>query len=129
VDLQTLSAALARDRGVLSTQPGVWGSDVNAIFFITDRFHSASITSAENRWTGGNRGGYSNPKVDAILDRLTVTVSEADRLTFQRELLREQMGDVPVMPLYWGVQTWIARAGVRGIRDGNTWNMVEWDLS
>lgn len=128
VVLHTIPASLARDRGHLSTQPGVWGSDVNNVFFVTDRHHSNAITTAENRWTGANRGGYSNPRVDALLDRMVVIISPADRLPLERELLREQMGDLPVMALYWGVQVWAARAGVVGIKDGDTWNVVEWDL-
>lgn len=123
----TLPRALARDREAISTQPGVLISSGNYDFLIRNRLHTREMTSAENRWTGANRSGYSNPRVDGILDRLVVTVAPRERLDLHKELLRDQMGDVPLMPLYWSMHTWFAVAGVTGVRDGRLWNLHEWD--
>src|SRR5205823_9312974 len=57
--------------------------------------HSRLIASAANRWTGANRSGYANPNVDALLDKLSVTLDDAQRIPLHRELLTEAMGDVP----------------------------------
>jgi len=98
--------------------------------FYTDRLHSKFITSAVNRWNGTNRGGYNNPKVDAILDKLVVTINQAERLELHKDLLREQLGDVATMPLYWDVDPVMAVKGVKNIGRNagvNTWNMYQWD--
>lgn len=126
--LVTHSPAEARDRQTISTHPGVLvtgGGNYN--FLISNRLHTRFMTSAANQWTGANRSGYSNPKVDAVLDTLVVTIDPRQRLELHKELLREQMGDVALMPLFWSTHVWFAVAGVRGIRDGNTWNIAEWD--
>ena len=45
--------------------------------FWVDRLHTRNVASP----TGGEQpGGYSNPKVDEILDRLGVTIAPAERL-------------------------------------------------
>ena len=94
-----------------------------------DRFHTRSITSAATRWTGNNRGGYSNPRVDALLDKLVVTIPEADRVGVFRELLQTEMGDLPLMMLYWEGDLLLVLAGVTGARGGSnsTWDFFHWD--
>src|SRR5205823_3273693 len=67
-----------------------------------------------NRWNGNNRGGYSNPRVDAILDRLVVTIDTTERLQLHKDLLREQMGDVALIPLYWNADPVLAVKGLTG---------------
>ena len=49
-----------------------------------DRMSSKAIPSATNRWSGFNRGGYSNSAVDDLFARLTVTIDEGQRITITR---------------------------------------------
>jgi peptide/nickel transport system substrate-binding protein len=125
--LQPIPPALASDRQVLSTHPGVLIASGNAEFLQTDRLHSKNVTAEANRWNGSNRGGYSNPRVDALYDRLAITIEPGARLELTRQLLSETMSDVALMPLYWSTKVWLAVADVRGIKDGGTWNAFEWD--
>ncbi len=130
VNLHIIPAALAGNREYRSTLTGAGLIGVGYDAFYTDRLHSAFITSPANRWNGTNRGGYSNPRVDAILDRLVVTIGGDERLELHRQLLREQLGEVAVMPLYWDVDPVLAVRGVKNVgrnAGGNTWNMHEWD--
>lgn len=94
-----------------------------------DRTHSRYIASAENRWTGRNKLGYVNPKVDQLIDALQVTIDPGERTRLHRELLQEQMGAVVVMPLYWEVVPSLLLKGVKpspnGLRSLN--NFVAWD--
>lgn len=129
VTFDRVPPALQRDRQHASTLPGVWLATLNATHLITDRLHSQAVTSAANRWTGANRGGYSNPRVDGLLDQLAVTIRQQERTALYGDLLREQMGDVPVMMLYSRVDVVLFVKGVRGVKGGThaTWNMFEWD--
>ena len=53
-----------------------------------------------------NWSGYSNPKVDALLDRAFATVDDKAREPLAREAMRVAMRDVAVIPLHHQVATW-----------------------
>lgn len=127
LELYSVPPALQRDREHISTLPGVWLATLQIEHLTTDRFHSRSITSPATRWTGNNRGGYSSPKVDTLLDRLTGTIGAEQRLGLYRELLREQMGDLPLMMLYWESDIVLALKGVKNASGGgnSTWNFFQ----
>jgi peptide/nickel transport system substrate-binding protein len=129
VDLYNIPPALQSDREHVSTLPGAWLATLQIEHLTTDRFHSRSITSAATRWTGNNRGGYSNLRVDSVLDRLTAAIAQRDRLNLYRELLVEEMGDLPLLMLYWEGDILLVVKGVKNVRGGgnSTWNVFDWD--
>jgi hypothetical protein len=68
--------------------------------------------------------------MDDVLDRLQVTIDPGGQVAYQRQLLFEVMGDLPIMPLYWEVVAALVRPSVRGaIVAGPTMtaNIYEWD--
>jgi peptide/nickel transport system substrate-binding protein len=95
--------------------------------------HSKNIGSERNRWSGNNYGGYNNPSVDALIDRLEITIPPDERAAILREMLTTVMGDVVMWPMYWDLTNVLALKHVKGIRTGeggyHTWNMFEWDRS
>lgn len=119
--------ALAADRSQEGAAPGAVFSSIRADVLYKDRLDSRVMMTAENRWTGKNTGGYVNPRVDALLDRLNATIDQRQRIPLHRDLLREQMGDVAVMPLHWSIEPTLAMKGVTGIRGDTAWNIFEWD--
>ncbi|MBM2812569.1 MAG: hypothetical protein HW416_3328 [Chloroflexi bacterium] len=114
------------DLEALSKSPGARMGSQTFFNMYTNRFHSAGIAAPGNRWTGRNRSGYNNPRMDALLDQLVATIAPAERLPLHRELLQEQMGDLVVMPLYWGYDSYFVAKGVKG-GSGDGWNFFEWD--
>jgi peptide/nickel transport system substrate-binding protein len=85
---------------------------------------------------GAPRGGYNNPQVNALIDKLEGTVAETDRSSLQRQIMQVVMQELPIMPLYWNVETMTIRKGVTGPagRTGRnvtyplaTWNIDTWD--
>jgi peptide/nickel transport system substrate-binding protein len=127
VDETPITSDRQADLEQLARSPGAWLTTPRFYQLFTDRYHSRSAPTAATRWTGRNRGGYSNPRVDAVLDQLVRTIPPAERLPLHRELLREQGGDLAVMPLYWEYDPFLQLRGVRGITTGGAWNFVEWD--
>ena len=87
---------------------------------IPEVFRRPKTAGAEN-W-----GGYTNPRVDTVLERLIATIPPAERLPLQRELLQVTLDDVAIAPLYWNVAPVLALENVKGLPDtgGNspTWN-------
>jgi peptide/nickel transport system substrate-binding protein len=131
--LNIIPAARIPDREYRSKLPGVGLSGPNFEGFYIDRLHSKDATSAANRWTGSNRGGYSNPRVDTILDRLAVTIGRDERIALHRDRLREQMGDVAAMPLYWDIDVVLVSERVSGVLENatglKTWNIHQWAVT
>lgn len=126
----TIPAARLGDREYESTHPGPLITNPSGNAFYEERLHSSAITSAANRWTGRNRAGYSNPAVDAVLDRLYTTIDARQRLELHRQLVQIAMGDVAIMPLYWEVVPILAVKGVKGpkvVRNESTQNFFQWD--
>jgi peptide/nickel transport system substrate-binding protein len=129
-ELDILTTANQNDREYQSKRPGVYLTSPSGVNFYDNRLHSNAITRAENRWSGTNRGGYNNPRVDALLETLQVTVDDRGRVPLHRELLQEQMTDIALMPLSWEVVPVLIRGGVTGVTlDGNngTEHMHKWD--
>lgn len=103
------------------------------------RFITEATPSEANRWSGTNRGGYSNPEWDAIGERMRVALEERDRLSMERDLVRIFTANLPALPLYFEVQAIPVGYGltglhaVRGVAHTgqimHTGNIHEWDLA
>jgi len=59
-----------------------------------------------------NWSGYSNPKVDELLERAFATVDEKAREALAREAMRAAMRDYAVIPLHHQVATWAMKKGL-----------------
>ena len=82
-----------------------WGS------FSGDLALRALVATADPKKGFGafNWSGYSNPKVDELLDRGFATVNEKAREKIAREAMRTAMRDYAVIPLHHQVTTWAMR--------------------
>ena len=59
-----------------------------------------------------NRGRYSNPEFDRILNEALTTMDDAARERLLRAATRIAMEDVAIIPLYFQLNTWASRAGL-----------------
>ncbi len=127
MNIEVLSPTLAADRRTMGTQSfGLLSSFPPSIDALPP-IHSSLIASDANRWTGTNFQGYSNPRVDALIDQIIVTIDPREQLPLHRQLVAEAMGDVALMPLYWEVEPTLVANGVKGVTLSNTWNLFDWD--
>ena len=129
-EFDILTVANQDDREYQSKRPGPYFTSPSGVNFYDNRLNSDAITRPENRWTGTNRGGYLNPAVDTLLNKLAVTIDDRERLALHRDLLREQMEDIALMPLLWEVQPLLVRKGLVGPRmtgnEGTTY-IYQWE--
>ncbi len=72
----------------------------------------ASI-SREKGWGASNRGHYSNPRVDALVDRAMVELDNPRRETLLREATQMAMDDVGIIPLHIQTNIWAMRRGLQ----------------
>lgn len=129
VELNVVPVARQADREYAATFSGGYLFFSAGPPYYSFRLHSREVPTAETRWVGRNRGGYNNPRVDALLDQLVVTIEPEARLRLHRELLQEQMGDIAVMPLYWHLAPLLALSTVKipAVAAGEvTANFFEW---
>jgi peptide/nickel transport system substrate-binding protein len=129
---QTMSNNASGDREYDATRPGIRvGSIGNYRFSYDNALSTKEVAGQANRWNGRNKYGYSNPAVDALVDKLNVTIDSRSRATLMRDYLQTAMGDVAFMPIYWEVYSIVSQGSVKGAfnpsKTDMSWNAFEWD--
>lgn len=59
-----------------------------------------------------NRGRYSNPKMDAVLEQALATVDETKREKLLQQATEIGIGDLGIIPLHHQANLWAARKGI-----------------
>jgi len=128
-----IPANLVTDSQYRATAPftGMYGHAIGLDW--EDRFYSCSqVATAENRWLG-SQGGYCNPAVQPLIDRLQVTIPDAERTSLQAQIMRTVLKeDLAEAPLYWQVTPYVFAKGVTDLGDLRGWgnalvNAHHWD--
>lgn len=110
-----------------SVQGGVsFGADgVNAM-------HTREMRTAERSYVGQNYIRYSNPQLDALIDRYFTTIPFRDRVETLAEILHFATDNLLYLPLYQRVLPTLVNNRVTGITpmgQGNQWaNAHLWDV-
>ena len=74
---------------------------------------NATVRSFDGAGAGAFNGGrYSNPKLDALIDAIRVEPDLARRRALTGEALRLLHAELPLVPLYRRMLTWVMRPGV-----------------
>jgi len=63
-------------------------------------------------WGSSNRGRYSNPEFDALLEKALSTVDDASRQDLLAQATEMAIEDVAIIPTHYQVSTWGARKGL-----------------
>jgi peptide/nickel transport system substrate-binding protein len=126
----TTPLSLVGDREYLATYPAIQTSRLEADdAFNGRRLHTKNVAAPANRWSGRNGAGYSNPRADALQDRLVATIDRSEQTRLQRELLQEMLVDVAFIPMFWDVELALVTRRVKGdvsaVETG--WNIASWD--
>lgn len=110
IGIEALTPVLSQDRMYQAQAPFATLSSLDISHFTGDGLHSSQIGSKGR--PGRNWGNYSNPRVDAVLDRILGTIDEREQISLYRNLLQEQLGDLAGMWLYWGAEPELLLKGV-----------------
>lgn len=133
-----LSLGAVTDRQVRAAYSGIeLAGGVPDMALLDGRLHSTSIPGPENQWVGANRGHYTRPELDALLDRVWSTPDRAGRETLEGELARYISTELPIIGLFFYPAMAMARSSVREIRPPGTvapvgrlfftWNAHQWE--
>ncbi|HEY3117303.1 MAG TPA: ABC transporter substrate-binding protein, partial [Chloroflexota bacterium] len=92
---------------------------------------TSQAPTAANKFTGKNRGSYSNPELDRLYDLSLKTLDAQKRDDILVDLERLYTSDVAHLVLYYQPRAAASR-GIEGIkppvRDTYLWNLWEWTL-
>lgn len=105
----TLFADLVRGDFQLSNPQWVGGAVLDPDI-LRRVFHSSQVPPA-----GFNRGRYSNPQVDRLLDIATAALTEADRKKYYSEVQKVVAEDAPYIPIWNRVNYIMAQPTLSGL--------------
>jgi len=87
-----------------------WGAETMEV---SSPLKALLATFSKDKGMGAaNRGRYSNPKLDAVLDQALTTVDDARRERLLQQATEIGVGDLGIIPLYHQQNLWAARRGI-----------------
>jgi peptide/nickel transport system substrate-binding protein len=120
IGVEFMSAALSQDRHYQARAPLGTLSNLGMNHYTEGANHSNAMVEANQ--PGQNWGHYANPRNDALLDRIVVTIDQNQQIENYRQLLQVQVGDLAFIPLYWSVDPDFV---LKGVALG--WNVFHWN--
>lgn len=95
--------------------------------------HSASIPSQKNGWSGQNYPGWSNKRVDELVDKLDSELDAKKRLELITEITKIYTDELPVLPLYYRTDVAVTpkilqHFAMTGHQFYETFEAENWDL-
>jgi len=97
-------------------------------------YHSSEARLPERNYSGTNNSRYSNPDMDAFVERYQATVPWRERMEAAGQILRQMTDDLAVMPLFFDMEVALVSSRVRNatplLGEGSSrfWNANEWEI-
>jgi peptide/nickel transport system substrate-binding protein len=135
IDIQprVLPLAQMRDGQVRSTFPALYTAGNGAEEKTLGQWSTSGIGSPENRWVGGNRGGWSNPEYDRLWEAFNTTLDRTERNQQVVQMMKVLSDEVGVLILFNSIDVTAHAAALQGphpmaIDDLVNWNVHEWEF-
>lgn len=77
--------------------------------------HSTRIPSAANGFNGLNYGGYRNPEMDSLIDRIEREIDRETRRPLWHRLQVLYAEDLPALPLFFSTSAWVLPLWLDGV--------------
>ena len=96
--------------------------------------HSEEIPSDANGWAGQNYPGYSDPRMDAVIDAIEVTLDRDERLRLWHRFQELYAAELPVIPLYFRSDAhiwphWLKGVEPAGHMASTSLNVTDWHVA
>ncbi|MBM2811753.1 MAG: hypothetical protein HW416_2512 [Chloroflexi bacterium] len=133
-NLYPIPAALERDQELRANFPGTF---TNGRTIAMENFHftTKNFPTPENRFTGSNRGSFTDPEIDRLHNITQTSFNERERRDATVALLTRLSQLVGIGPMFYQVEVIVAKNAVKGPignwgpQQGITWNIYEWELA
>lgn len=135
VDINNISPELDASPDYRNQWTGAYWASWNLVLEdLRNQLHTSVIPRPENRFSGGNRARWSNPRADVLLDQMTVVLDEDAWDRDLIDLARLWTAELPHLPLYYINEVITYARGITGISPRSetgsdntvTWNVHEW---
>lgn len=129
-----LAAAQAQDNEVRSTFPNMYSNSIGQGESALLNHESRRIPGPNNRWSGGNRGGWSNPEYDRLLEAFGTTLEPEKREDLVTRMVRIHTDDAGTLSMLYRTQPWVFASPLKGIskvvapESYVPWNIHEWEF-
>jgi ABC-type transport system substrate-binding protein len=134
-DFQTavLPAAQSQDAEIRATYTGLFTNNTNVGETTATQLTTSGIPSAANRWRGGNRGGWTNPEYDRLVEIYDRSLDDNTRGQTMAQMMRIFTEDVGSISLFFRTQPWPHVAALHGLQvvapeSNMSWNIHEWEF-
>ncbi|MSQ23544.1 MAG: peptide ABC transporter substrate-binding protein [Chloroflexi bacterium] len=98
---QDVSVTQDADRQFRAAFPAAYGTSQNlGLPGALGRLNGRTIATPENRFSGNNYFGYSNPEFDRLLDVTATSLRQDERVAATIEAVRIASIDLPFVPMY-----------------------------
>ncbi len=123
--------SLSQNNEARATYSGLFSFNTNAGENAAATLSTANIARAETRWQGSNRGGYSNPAYDRLIDALSSALDRSEHTRLLTEVAKVYSDDLPAISLFFPAQPWIFVPNIAGpaVVPGEanmSWNIHDW---
>jgi len=93
---------------------------------------SSQMPSAQNRWTGSNRGGWRNSEFDVLVQQLNVTLARDQRGPILVQMAKIFTEDAALISLYFNPTTTAFTSMLKGpkiaVPEGTmSWDVYDWE--
>lgn len=89
----------------------------------------AAVPIPDNGYSGRNRSRYSNPELDALIERYFVTIAWKERMEVLQRIVHHITDQVVVMSLFYNTLPMMVGGRLQNVVVENIgWNAHEWDL-
>jgi ABC-type transport system substrate-binding protein len=125
---QVFPSSLASDSQMRNTYPGMQAASATPGEVALTQHVSAILPTAQNRWTGLNRGGWTNAEFDRLADRLNMTLAHDERTTLLVQMARVFTEDAAALSLYFNPTITAFVANLRGPKPASPEGTTAWDI-
>ncbi len=135
VQFSTLPNAMIRNNERRHKAPGITspGAGLGSAKLVFSQWSTAEIGTAENRWSGNNRGGWSEPAFDRLYDAYNTTLEPSARDQVVADAMKIMSDQLPGIPIYYNIYPQAVAASLTGPTAGPSsetvyWNIQDWTL-
>jgi peptide/nickel transport system substrate-binding protein len=96
-----LPVSMMRDNQAVTTFPALFPTGRTGGEDALNDYTTVSIPRAENRWLGGNRGGWTNPTYDRLWDAFNSTLDRNERIQQIAGMEKIVSEEVVATPIYY----------------------------
>jgi len=128
-DITTIPLQRQSDREYMFTLPAFHLIRTGRNIRSFNSFHSAESPLPENNFLGSNRGRYSHPEMDALIDRFAVTIPREESQRILGQIIHHETDQLVVMRVFFDPEATMIANRLRNVPGGVPWNPHEWQIA